>query len=212
MPKKANKKEEQTETRILEAAQRVFVRKGIAGARTEDIAKEAGVNRALINYYFRSRDKLAEAVFVRVAQSLFPRLMQALLSEMPLREKLQEVIDIELTELSANPFMPLYVLTELQYHPMRLQSLLTQVIPVEKMQQQLLSTLQHQLDAEVESGSLRPTMAEDLIVMLISLLIFPFAASVMIKTMIGLDEEARSAMIARRRKDLTDFILRGFGK
>ncbi len=206
---KQNTDAQQTKEKILAAAQRVFVRKGIAGGRTEEIAKEAGVNRALINYYFRSRDKLAEAVFIRVAKSLLPRLMNTFASDLPLREKLQQVVDLEITELSANPFLPLYVLAELQYHPDRFQQLVTSIIPVQQMQQQVLLKLQEQLDVEAEAGRLRPSKAEDLIVMLMSLLIFPFAASIMMETIIGLDESRRKAMVARRKEDLADFILRG---
>ncbi len=206
-----NVDEKQTEEKILAAAQRVFVRRGIAGARTEEIAKEAGVNRALINYYFRSREKLAEAVFARVATSLFPPLMKTLGSDLPLRKKLQEVIDLELTQLSANPFLPLYVLAELQYHPEKLKKLIAQIVPIHQLQEQVLSKLQNQLDEEAEAGRLIPVLAKDLMVMLMSLLIFPFAASTMIETMIGLDERERQEMLARRRSDLADFILKGLG-
>lgn len=209
--KNTDKKEEQTEERILEAAQRVFVRKGISGARTKEIAEEAGVNRALINYYFRSRDKLADAVFKRVAGPFLPRVLQAFMSEAPLREKLQEVVDLELDQLLANPYMPLYILTGLQYYPDRLRSVVKNLVPVEKMRNKLLNTLQEQIDAEVEAGHLRPTKAEDLIITLMSMMIFPFAASVMIETVFGLDAEARKAMIERRREDLVDIIFKGFG-
>ncbi len=201
--------DQQTENRILAAAQQVFVRRGIAGARTQDIAEAAGVNRALINYYFRSKQKLAEAVFIRAAQSLFPRLLQTLASDLPLREKLTQVVDFEIETLSANPFLPLYVLAELQYHPTRLKTLVTQIVPLQQIQSVVLAKLQHQLDAEAEAGRLRPTKAEDLIVLLMSTLVYPFAAAGMIELILGLDETARAAMLDRRREDLADFILRG---
>ena len=61
-----------TEARILEAAHRVFVRRGVAAARTQEIADEAGVNKALLHYYYRSKEKLANAVFLQAARAMFP--------------------------------------------------------------------------------------------------------------------------------------------
>ena len=200
---------QETETRILNAAQRVFIRRGMSGARTQEIADEAGVNRALINYYFRSKEKLADAVFARVAGSLFPNLLKTLGSAMPLPEKLARAVEIELDGLSSNPFLPLYVLSELQYHPRRLKALVENVVPVKMLRHEVLATLQEQLDEGAANGEFRPTRAEDLLVMLISLLIFPFAAAGMIENLLGLDEMARKAMIERRREDLAEFVLKG---
>src|SRR5262252_8977190 len=76
-----------TESRILDAAHRVFVRSGTAGARTQEIAKEAGVNSALLHYYFRTKERLAEAVFRRAAGQLMPAVIRILASDIPLDEK-----------------------------------------------------------------------------------------------------------------------------
>src|ERR1700750_3290093 len=85
-----------TERRILDAAHRVFVRVGTAGARTQEIAAEAGVNSALLHYYFRTKERLAVAVFRRAAGELFPVVTGILMSDRPLAEKVVEVIEVEL--------------------------------------------------------------------------------------------------------------------
>ncbi len=77
-----------TDLRILEAAHRVFVRRGVAAARTQEIADEAGVNKALLHYYCRSKERLADAVSLRAAREMFPRMMAALASDVPLRDRL----------------------------------------------------------------------------------------------------------------------------
>src|SRR5579872_6639447 len=77
----------QTETRILDAAHRVFVRSGTAGARTQEIAREAGVNSALLHYYFRTKERLAEAVFRRAASQLMPAVIRILASDLSLEDK-----------------------------------------------------------------------------------------------------------------------------
>ena len=197
-----------TETRILEAAHRVFLRRGTAGARTQEIADEAGVNKALLHYYYRSKDKLAEAVFLRAARELFPRMLAALASDRPLRDKLQAAVEAELDMLDANPFLPGYLIAEFQYRPAELREMLADALPVHQMRAAVLGTLQRQLDAEAEAGRLRPTRAEDLLVALMAQLVFPFAAAPMLRAVLGLDADDLGAMAARRREGLADALLR----
>src|SRR5438552_19155582 len=78
---KRTRSTEETERRILDAAHAVFVRAGTAGARTLEIAKEAGVNPALLYYYFRTKERLAEAVFRRAAGQLLPAVIRILGSD-----------------------------------------------------------------------------------------------------------------------------------
>src|SRR6266850_8217290 len=80
----------QTEQRILDAAHAVFVRAGTAGARTQEIAREAGVNPALLHYYFRTKARLAEAVFRRAASQLLPVVIGVLGSDAALEEKVAQ--------------------------------------------------------------------------------------------------------------------------
>lgn len=199
-----------TETQILEAAHRVFLRRGTAGARTQEIADEAGVNKALLHYYFRTKERLAEAVFLRAARTLFPQLLAALASDQPLREKLQQAVEAELAVLEANPYLPGYVISEFQYRPEHFRDLLTDALPVDAVRRAVFDKVQYQLDAEAEAGRLRPTRAEDLIVALMAQLVFPFAAAPMLDTLLGLDADAQQAMTERRREGLADAILRSF--
>jgi AcrR family transcriptional regulator len=199
-----------TEAQILEAAHRVFLRRGTAGARTQEIADEAGVNKALLHYYFRTKERLAEAVFLRAAQTLFPQMLAALASNLPLREKLQQAVEAELTILEANPYLPGYIISEFQYRPDTFRALLTGALPVEAVRRAVFEKIQTQLDAEAEAGRLRPTRAEDFIVALMAQLVFPVAAAPMLETLLGLDADAQRAMTERRRDGLADAILRSF--
>ena len=81
MPKKQVKADLQTEERILDAARKVFIRRGTSGARMQEIAAEAGVNQALLHYYFRSKERLSVAVFQQLASRLFPALIMTLASD-----------------------------------------------------------------------------------------------------------------------------------
>src|SRR5215213_4804998 len=93
-----------SEARILEAAKTVFVRRGTAGARMQEIAEEAGVNQALLHYYFRSKERLSEAVFQQVARQLFPRLLRTLGSDLSVDEKIDALVETYLDNVSRTPY------------------------------------------------------------------------------------------------------------
>src|SRR3954469_21716372 len=81
----------QSEQRILDAARAVFIRRGTAGARMQEIAREAGVNQALLHYYFRSKEGLSPAVFEQFASRLFPALIQILGGNELLDDKIDRI-------------------------------------------------------------------------------------------------------------------------
>src|ERR1700746_3632850 len=83
------KKDENTEERILTAAKEVFLKKGMAGARMQDIADEAGINKAMLHYYFRSKEKLFERIFMELSQRFFPRLIMIFESDENLFKKIE---------------------------------------------------------------------------------------------------------------------------
>lgn len=199
-----------TETRILDAAHQVFVRVGTAGARMQEIAAEAGVNSALVHYYFRSKERLAEAVFRRAAGELFPVIAGILVSEAPLEEKVRRVIVEELDRLSRTPYLPAYVISELAYHPERIHQLLL-ALTGEKpgaLGNTVLTTIRAQIRAEVRAGRMRSIRAEQFLVNLLSLCIFPFAAQPMLAALLGLDGERFTRFIADRKRELPEFFMK----
>ena len=84
------KKDISAEEKILAAAKKVFTRNGMDGARMQDIADEAGINKALLHYYFRSKDKLFQVIFVQEAKKFFPKIKMIFESDLPLFEKTQQ--------------------------------------------------------------------------------------------------------------------------
>ncbi len=200
-----------TEQRILDAAHTVFIRSGTSGARTQQIAEEAGVNKALLHYYFRSKDQLARAVFRRAAAELFPAVMQVLASDAQLEEKVRRVVDIELSQLLKHPYLPGYILSEINHDPERVLQFFEAAAGLrpEKIGARLLATIRSQIKAEVEAGKMLPIAAEDFIVNLLSLCIFPFAARTMFSALLGQDEKQFRRFIEHRRNDLPDFFMRG---
>src|SRR5687768_12643795 len=119
-PLRPQENDQHTEDKILQAARTVFIRSGTAGARMQEIAEEAGVNQALLHYYFRSKERLSEAVFRETAGKMFPAIIQILGSDVPITEKIDRIIDTYLTTMSRAPFLPGYIISELHHHPERI--------------------------------------------------------------------------------------------
>ncbi|HEX8694124.1 MAG TPA: helix-turn-helix domain-containing protein [Longimicrobium sp.] len=190
-----------TENRILAAAHAVFTRRGTHGARMQEIADEAGVNKALLHYYFRSKERLAEAVFGRAAGQLLPRIFQVLGSAAPLEEKVREVVEVETDFMLERPYLPGYVLGEANFNP----DLIRRVL--EGRGRPPIGALQAQLDAAAQGGRLRPTDAEQFLVNLLSLILFPFVARPMMGMLLGMDDERWRAFVLERRGWLADFLL-----
>jgi len=208
--KTARRRDTSTESRILDAAHAVFVRHGTAGARMQDIARAARVNQALLHYYFRSKDRLAEAVFRRTAGQLFHQVVQIMGSDMPLAEKVPKVVQVEIDHLSRTPGLPGYIISELHHHPERVRQLiaaLTGATP-EDVRPRVVHKLREQIAAAVRAGELRPMAPEQFLVNLLSLCVFPFAARPMLMVLLGLDEREFDLFIKKRRDDLAGFFLR----
>src|SRR6266849_1264423 len=199
-----------TEQLIMDAANAVFLRRGTAGARMEEIAREAGVNQALLHYYFRTKDRLAEAVFRHAAQQLLPALIQILGSAVDLETKVERVVQLELDHLSRTPHLPGYILSELHQRPDRARQLISTITGMtpEESRPRLLTALRQQIDERVQAGTMAAITPEQFIVNLISLCIFPFAARPMIMGVLGLDEAEFTRFMEQRRRLLVPFVLR----
>lgn len=201
--------ESSTEAKILDAARRVFTRAGTSGARVQDIAAEAGVNQALIHYYFGSKDALAERVFRESAQMLVRAFTPRLRSEMTLEDLIREFVTGYIDAVRQAPFIPGYVLAEAQQHPERLEGLVrtaTGNLPSE-VAGMALPLLQRLLAAEVEAGRMRPMPPTQLLVNVMALAAFPFVARPVLGVALGLDDARFQQFLDERREDLPRFIL-----
>ena len=198
-----------TEQRILDAAHAVFVRRGTAGTRMQEIAAAAGVNQALLHYYFRNKEQLARAAFERAAKGFMPAVVQVIASDGELEDKVRRVIDLELDHLSRAPYLPGYIIGEVTHHPERAAQLIAAVtgLTPQDLGPRVLGTLRRQIAARVTAGVMRPIAPESFVVNLMALCIFPFAARPMVQALLGLDDRAFSQFIARRHEDLPAFFL-----
>lgn len=110
-------KDSSSEEKIKEAARKVFTRKGYAATRTRDIAEEAGINLALLNYYFRSKEKLFSQVMMEKIQEFFGLLFPIMDdASTKLETKIELIVSSYIDMLSESPDLPLFVLSEMRLH------------------------------------------------------------------------------------------------
>jgi AcrR family transcriptional regulator len=198
-----------TESRILDAANSVFMRRGTAGARMTEIAREAGVNHALVHYYFRSKQRLAEAVFRRAIGQFFPVMIGVLTSEASLEEKVRKVAAAQIDMLLENRELPGYLLAELNHYPERAEQLLESMSGTTpaSLRARLFGTLGRQLEDAARDGAIRPIRPQEFILNLVSMVVYPFAARPLVMALLGLDDATFAAMMAQRKAEIPSFFL-----
>ena len=198
-----------TETRILDAANSVFMRRGTAGARMTEIAREAGVNHALVHYYFRSKQRLAEAVFRRAIGQFFPVMIGVFTSDAPLEEKVRLVAAAQIDMLQKNRDLPGYLLAELNHYPERAEQLLESMAGTTPavLRARLFGTLGRQLEDAARDGAIRAIRPQEFVLNLVSMVVYPFAARPLVKAIMGLDDVTFAAMMEQRKSDIPAFYL-----
>ena len=200
----APKPDLETRERILDAAHAVFLRKGTASSRTQEIAAEAGVNKALVHYYFGTKAALADAIFERALGSLMPRIFGILADpDRSIEEKVPAIVREQIDFHSTRPYFAGYLLSELHAQPQRISRLIARNGRVP------LDVIRRQLQAAAKAGTIRRISAEQFVVNLMGLLIFPFAIRPALGEMLALDATRWRAFIEERRRLLPDFFMAG---
>lgn len=196
------KKDQTTEERILKAAKQVFVQKGMAGARMQDIADEAGINKAMLHYYFRNKEKLFEVIFMEAANKLFPKINEIFVANLPLFEKIERFCEEYITVVMDNPYLPLFVLNEINRDP----EYFLQKVWAGKAKPQPDKFLE-QIEREIKKGIIKRISPLQLLMNLLSMTIFPFVARPMFKKNLGLDELQFRSIMEQRKKEIPKFII-----
>ncbi len=195
-----------TEKKILDAAEDVFVQKGLAGARMQEIADKAGINKSLLHYYYRSKEKLFGFVFRVAFKRIIPQIEGIINSDMPLFEKIHLFTSKYIDVIVKHPFIPLFVISELNKNPEGLVDVIksTGIKP---------DNFLKQVNENIENGTINNIKGEDLIVNMIGLCIFPIIARPLLQPIIfGSDKKNYDAFLAERKKHVPEFIINSIKK
>ena len=188
-----------TEQRILEAAKQVFMQKGMKAATTQEIADIAGVNKALLHYYFRTKEKLHLAVFQDVMNNNLPGMTGLMVAYKPLVQRIRGFVSVYIDLLSANNYLVYFLVHEIQQNPDRFIQQFNHFEP-----QRLLRIISHSLHKE----NIRHVSATDLMVNMVSLCAFSFIISPLLNNIIFKDNKEDAALfLLRRKQTVSDFII-----
>lgn len=189
-----------TEKAIFEAARATFVERGYHGARMQEIARRAGINQAMLHYYYRTKDGLFEAVFRETVLEVLGPVMAVLASGAPLWEKLDRFVETYLAQVLAHPDAPTFILAELNLNPARLKRF------VAEQAGSLFDAWSATVAKAVAEGVIRPVDPAHLFADLVGLCAFPFIARPMLQAVAGLDDAAYQAFLQGRKEDVKSFL------
>ena len=199
--------DKQTEEKIFEAATDVFIEKGMDGARMQDIADHAGINKSLLHYYYRTKDHLFNAVFEMIAGQMFKKFAPVFNENLSLEEKIRFFFREHITFLQKNPRLPAFLLNEINRNPARIKKLIQQM-DVNKLWQ----TLEAQHKEELKNYNITRESMPQLMSTIAAISIFPFAARGILE---GIFEKMNinfNDFTEERKKYAADFVIKAIKK
>ena len=193
---------ETAEQAILAAARTVFLQKGLTGARMQDIADRAGINKASLHYYYRNKETLFELVLVQSTKLLFASGSVILGERLEFSAKIQKFIANYLEVILVEPRLPLFVLYEFNANPEKYSKMLLGPELMPDSQPFL-----QQIKDEIASGRIRPIDPAQLIINIISLCMYPFIARPAMQTILHFTPEQFQLMLSRRTTEIFGFVM-----
>ena len=190
-----------TEQRILETAKKVFLLRGLDGARMQDIANEAGINKAMLHYYFRDKERLFEKVFDSIAEKIVPDLTAIVEQDVPIIVIIDRIIYRYIDFVAENPQVPLFMISELTKDPERVKNLLNHTQNFSKMQGFGIKLMQ-----EMQAGTIKQINPLHLITNIIAMCIFPFIAQPMIQNVMKISDEDYAFFLSQRKEQVSLFV------
>ncbi|REE83823.1 TetR family transcriptional regulator [Lutibacter oceani] len=189
------------ETNILNAAKRIFQKKGMDGARMQEIADEAGINKALLHYYYRSKQLLFEAVFKSAFMLLAPQLNKILNNDDSLNDKIKNFTKNYISFIIKHPYLPNFIISELNRNPEFVEKLISEknFPTIQKFKNQVLEN--------IENGLITPIKPEHLFINIMALNIFPFIASPLLKGFLKIDAKNYEQLMEERATEVSNFII-----
>lgn len=206
MKKEGNKKD--TEADILKAAKKVFIENGYAGARMQAIADEARINKAMLHYYFRSKDALFSRIMEGTVDIMAQQFIPALSGEVTVIEKVQKLIDGYVDTITKNPYIPMFILNELSQNQMKFQ----EKLQLKLQNNDVFPKFMQQIMEEQQQGLLRPIPPHHFMLTVMSLIVFPFIAKPVFVNMLQIPENMYMGMMQERKGIIMEIIKKSFVK
>lgn len=192
-----------TEEKIFESATVVFIKKGMDGTRMKDIADHAGINKALLHYYFRTKERLFNAVFEKIAGTMFRKFAPVFDPDLSLEDKIRFFFREHITFLQQNPGLPGFFINEINRNPERIKKFLSNIDI-----KSLWSMLCAQHGEELKKYNITEETLPQIMVSIASMSVFPFAARSVLEGLFGKMGIDFTQFIEERKTFAADFILK----
>ena len=189
-----------TEQLILEAANKIFKEKGYDGTTIQDIADVANTTKSMVNYYFRSKEKLFGIVFKAQFLEFYEGTIRLLKSDLPLYDKIVKLVDDDTEKILKFPLLPIFILNEINRNPTIVFSLIS------NPSSDALDTLDKQISKEVRNGKIKKISAMDLLTNVRSLTVFPFLLKSVQMKSLNLTEEQFNLKLKARKKMIVELV------
>lgn len=202
--------EKNTEELILAAASKVFTKKGFAATRTEDIAAEAGINRALLHYYYRDKQSIFNIIFEARFKEFFKGLFVIFEADnLTLFDRIRRIIDHEISSLIKHPDLARFVIMEIAQDPGRLVEYGQKLGINPRL---LIATFEKEVALAAEQGIIRQVSGRQLLISIMSLCVYPFVARPIIQTLMQVEDSGFEKMMELRKQEAFDLIANSIKK
>ncbi len=189
----------------MEAATKLFLQKGFKATSTTEIAREAGCNQALVHYYFRTKERLFEAIFQQKIKFFVGALLDIGKEDLPFLVKLEKKVRSHFEAIQSDPGLPLFFLGELSANPDRIESIKN---AVGDLPERAVKQLEQELNKEIEQGRIRSVSVRDLLMTIVSLNVMAFMATPMFMVMTGITEVEYGEFLAHRKTENVRIVLK----
>jgi AcrR family transcriptional regulator len=195
--------DKQTEERIFDAATDVFTEKGMDGARMQDIANHAGINKSLLHYYYRSKDRLFDAVFEKIAGKMFSKFAPVFDETLSLEDKIRFFFKEHITFLQNNPKLPAFILNEINRNPARIKRIIRN-IDINK----IWTTIANQHKEELIKYNITKESMPQLMTTIAAMSVFPFAARGILEALFEKQGIDFNDYLEERKKFASEFVIK----
>ncbi len=195
------KRDLSTEEKIKAAAKKVFMTKGFDGCSVRDIAKEVGSNVALLNYYFRSKEKLFELIFEGAMSDFLQSMIEVFSSNLTLQEKLEQLIDKEFEFFMEHPELPMFILQSLH------QNKTDAPMPSHFLEPIAKTGIFEQFELAKAKGEIRDINIRNMTMLLMSNVHYPFMSKKLTEQFHGIDAEIFEADLIKHKAIVKELVI-----
>jgi AcrR family transcriptional regulator len=187
---------------IMETARKHFVKNGFTGARMQEIADEAGINKAMLHYYFRSKEKLYHEIVSQTLDTIIPMIVEAFSKRVEFWDRVENIVDTYIRTFLKQPDIPFFIMSELSQKRERF---------VEEIKKRAhfipaIHEFIQQINEEVEKGRIKPIAAHHLLLNILGMIVFPFMAKPVFQTIFKVSEPNFELMMEERKKMILEFL------